>query len=121
MNCPECGKVMLDMREHKQNAKAPDFICPDASCLNDKGYRTGAWLPKGKAPTMAPSAPSYQEVMAPRLAASTIVPPSAPQPQPGPSTRDEETMARFWDSLDDVMAGLMALGLYHLGAWLVFR
>jgi len=49
---------MLDVRAEKTNPKAPDFQCPDAQCLNDKGYRTGAWLPKGKAPAPAVGHPS---------------------------------------------------------------
>jgi len=91
MNCPKCQKVMLDVRAEKSNPKAPDFQCPDANCLNDKGYRTGAWLPKGKAPT-APSAPS---------------PPSAPTNGPvGAGARDAALIELYWDCFDRVLAGL---------------
>jgi len=55
MNCPKCGKPMLDMRGVKTNPKSPDFQCPDAQCLNDKGFRTGAWLPKGNRGTPSPA------------------------------------------------------------------
>src|SRR6267378_1791436 len=89
MNCPRCGKVMLDVRAEKQNPKAPDFQCPDASCVNDKGFRTGAWLPKGKAPT-APSAPRS----------------SAPANGPVVSLRDTALIELYWDSFDRVLAGL---------------
>jgi len=91
MNCPRCQKVMLDVRAEKSNPKAPDFQCPDANCLNDKGYRTGAWLPKGKAPT-APSVPR---------------PASAPTNGPvGAGARDAVLIELYWDSFDRVLAGL---------------
>jgi hypothetical protein len=87
---------MLDVRGQKQNPKAPDFQCPDANCLNDKGYRTGAWLPKGKASPGATQPP--------------IVPPVAPQAQggasTGPSSRDTLLIELYWDSFDRVLQGL---------------
>ena len=91
MNCPKCQKVMLDVRAEKTNPKAPDFQCPDASCLNDKGFRTGAWMPKGKAP--AP-------VVAPRAASAPANGPVAPSP------RDTFLIELYWDCFDRVLAGL---------------
>lgn len=93
VQCPKCSKVMLDVRAEKTNPKAPDFQCPDANCLNDKGYRTGAWLPKGQraSPAQPPPPPSA---------------PVAPQAQPGPSPRDTLILELFWDSFDRVLAGV---------------
>ena len=94
---------MLDVRAQKQNPKAPDFQCPDANCLNDKGYRTGAWLPKPKGGyTPNPGHAPRQEPP------STFVPPAAPQAQPAPSggvdvTADGMRVALFWDSFDSVL------------------
>lgn len=48
MNCPKCGLEMMDVRASKSSPKAPDFTCTDPNCVNEKGYRTGAWLPKPK-------------------------------------------------------------------------
>ena len=91
MVCPKCSKVMLDVRAEKSSPKAPDFVCPDASCLNDKGYRTGAWLPKAKSPVQAP-----------------IARPEAPQPQSAPlvSPRDTLLIELYWDSFDRVLEGV---------------
>lgn len=91
MLCPRCSKEMLDVRAMKSNPKAPDFQCPDAACVNDKGFRTGAWLSKGKAPA-PPSAPR---------------PPSASANGPvGPSPRDTMLIELYWDSFDRILAGL---------------
>ena len=93
MLCPKCSKEMLDVRAQKTKPTQPDFQCPDANCLNDKGFRTGAWLPKGKgsnpAPIVAPSPPSGP--------IQTIV---------GPSPRDTMLIELYWDSFDRVLAGL---------------
>jgi hypothetical protein len=97
MNCPKCGKVMLDIRAQKQNPKAPDFQCPDANCLNDKGYRTGAWLPKQK----AGPAPFQQTHAAPPAAAVVGA----------PSPRDTYLIELYWDSFDRVLAGLKSRSL----------
>ena len=101
MQCPKCGKPMLDVRAQKQNPKAPDFQCPDANCLNDKGYRTGAWLPKPKG-------------VSPGYPPAPIVRPEAPQPQAGPSTTDSATADVFWASFDNVLEGLKARKLTDL-------
>ena len=93
MECPKCGKPMLDVRAQKQNPKAPDFQCPDANCLNDKGYRTGAWLPK---PRGGPSVQGYNQ---------TTQPEASQAPQNG-SGRDQKLVALYWDCYDEVLAGL---------------
>jgi len=57
VNCPKCGLEMMDVRASKSSPKAPDFTCTDPNCVNEKGYRTGAWLPKPKpAPQQAAQA-----------------------------------------------------------------
>lgn len=103
MNCPKCQKVMLDVRAEKSNPKAPDFQCPDASCLNDKGYRTGAWLPKGKAVARGVDAQG------------PIASPGAFQaPQNGPvalSPRDTFLIELYWDCFDRVLQGLKTRAL----------
>lgn len=96
MNCPRCQKVMLDVRAEKTNPKAPDFQCPDANCLNDKGYRTGAWLPK------------------PKAAPAQSAPLSAPQAQGVDPTRDAAIQELFWDSFDAVLAGIKKRALTDL-------
>lgn len=90
MTCPKCGKPMLDVRGVKTNPKSPDFQCPDASCLNEKGYRTGVWL-KAKASPVAAQAPS------------------APQAHSGPSgngSRDAQLVELYWRCFDEVLQGL---------------
>lgn len=95
MNCPKCSKVMLDVRAEKTNPKAPDFQCPDANCLNDKGYRTGAWLPKGKsAPSAAPQGP-------PNAPSASQAPLSSPA---APLARDAYLIELYMDSADQVLA-----------------
>ena len=65
---------------------------PDFSCKDKDGCGWVQWPPKTKASPGGTSAP--------------IAPPSAPQAQPGPSSHDEETVGRFWDSVDNVLEGL---------------
>ena len=93
---------MLDVREQKDNPKKPDFICPDANCLNDKGYRTGAWLPKGQrtfTPTSnaAVTPPAYVPPPAPGIAAAVQVQNAG---------RDAQITALFWNCFDDVLEGI---------------
>jgi hypothetical protein len=80
---------MLDVRAQKSNPKAPDFQCPDANCLNDKGYRTGAWLPKGRSAAPAPVLGQP----------SAIAGPSGGMDVSADALRVE----LFWDSFDSVM------------------
>lgn len=92
---------MLDVRSQKQNPKAPDFQCPDASCLNDKGYRTGAWLPKGKASPVPMPVPLALPVA-----------PQAPTNGPvAPSPRDTFLIELYWDCFDRVLQGLKTRAL----------
>lgn len=108
MNCPKCGKVMLDVRSEKSNPKAPDFTCPDANCLNDKGYRTGAWLPKGKP---APVVQGYNQVTQP-TAAIVIGPPL--NVGIGTEARDAALIELYWDSFDRIMEGIAKRKLAEL-------
>src|SRR6266576_1093710 len=84
---------MLDVRSVKTNPKAPDFQCPDAQCVNDKGFRTGAWLPK--ASRGAPAHPSV---------------PSAPQTAQngpvGPSAREAQLGDLYWRCFNEVLTVL---------------
>lgn len=107
MNCPKCSKVMLDVRAEKTNPKAPDFQCPDASCLNDKGYRTGAWLPKGQraSPVQPPAVANMPGGSAWPISAPPSAP-SAPQAQNGASGRDAALVRLYWDCFDEILAGL---------------
>jgi len=48
--CPTCGKATI-ANGYKTKPTQPDFVCRDKSCVNDKGYRSGIWLPdEDKAP-----------------------------------------------------------------------
>ncbi len=66
MNCPQCGNEMLDTRASKSNPKAPDFTCPDPTCVNEKGYRTGVWLQPKRAAVVkqaaGPGMPASQQM-----------------------------------------------------------
>lgn len=44
--CPTCGGAMNDVRAGKRTPTQPDFKCKNPDCKNDKGYHSGAWLPK---------------------------------------------------------------------------
>jgi hypothetical protein len=80
---------MLDVREQKSNPKAPDFQCPDANCLNDKGYRTGAWLPKGRAPATTFDTGRTSAIAGPSGGMDV--------------SADALRLELFWDSFDSVM------------------
>lgn len=82
---------MLDIRGVKTNPKSPDFQCPDANCLNDKGYRTGAWLPRQRAASAPPRPP--------------IEAPSAPQAHSGPS-REQQLGDLYWRCFNEVLTVL---------------
>jgi len=97
VNCPRCSKEMLDVRELKTNPKAPDFQCPDASCLNDKGYRTGAWLPKGR------SAPPRAVQGPPNGPSASQAPLNGPV---GPSAREKQLGDLYWRCFTEVLTVL---------------
>ena len=87
---------MLDVRGVKTKPRSPDFQCPDAQCVNEKGFRTGVWLPKGNGPTMPVVAPS-----------SPVAPSAPPIPREMFATgRDTLIQELFWDSFDGVLTGI---------------
>ena len=49
-SCPQCGGEMYDNREKKASGQfkptSADFTCKDKQCKNEKGFRSGVWLPK---------------------------------------------------------------------------
>lgn len=89
MQCPKCGSDVYDNRPKKLSgafkANAPDFKCQKKSC------DWVQWPPKDQPP-------------------APIVPPSAPQAQPGASSshfgRDAQIINLFWDSFDNVLEGI---------------
>ena len=110
MLCPRCNSEMLDVRAAKTNPKAPDFQCPDPNCLNEKGYRTGAWLPKGKVPPQT----GYAAQQAPKQPfterPAALSKPEAPLPWEA-SPKDEQLVKLYWACFDEVLAGLKSRAL----------
>lgn len=51
--CPTCNGPMYDNRDGKRNPKAPDFRCKNKSCVDDRGFTTGAWEEKAQPRTTA--------------------------------------------------------------------
>ena len=113
MNCPKCGLEMQDVRAEKTNPKSPDFKCSDPNCLNEKGYRTGAWLPKGKAVrSWSPPSPpqtGYAKEQAPK---QPLTERPAQLRETGEALpwetdpRDERAVLLFWDCFEKVLEGI---------------
>lgn len=105
MQCVKCGGDVWDNRPKKlAGGMKPNG--PDFACKNKESCGWVQWPPKvGASPVQAPP-PSYQQVMAPRLAQSEIASPVAPQAQPAPSGRDVLIQELFWDSFDAVLEGV---------------
>jgi hypothetical protein len=40
--CPNCGGDMWDNSETK-TGNAPDYVCKDRDCIDERGFRTGVW------------------------------------------------------------------------------
>lgn len=44
MTCPKCsGPVIPNPTKTPATPRAPDFLCANPACLNEKGYRSGVW------------------------------------------------------------------------------
>lgn len=85
--CPECGAEVWDNRGKKKNPKGPDFKCK-------QNTEHAFWLPKQAFP---------EKVDRPKFA-KPAPEPSAPQPAAG--SRDDDLIALYWSSFDEVLRGL---------------
>lgn len=63
--CPNCGGEMYDNRGNKRNPKAPDFRCKDKSCVDDRGFTTGAWEEDRKPAPASRRAPARTKELVP--------------------------------------------------------
>ena len=46
MNCPKCNGPVVENKAKTPGSKAPDFLCADVNCKNEKGYQSGVWTNK---------------------------------------------------------------------------
>lgn len=52
--CEVCGKnEWWDNTQSKKSPKAPDYVCANKECAGKDGYKSGRWLPKGNAKSVA--------------------------------------------------------------------
>jgi hypothetical protein len=98
MQCPKCKTEMQDQRASK-TGRQPDYQCPNPSCVNEKGFRTGVWL-RGTAKAPAPT--TVQPLSEPPVALARPEPPLPWETSP----KDEQLVKLYWACFDEVLAGL---------------
>lgn len=109
--CPVCGGEMFDNRNSKKSPSHPDFRCKNQDCKDEKGFRTGVYLPKpkGQAPAAAPAKP------VPAAKPASAAPAAGPKPAPAAATpapaRPVGGKGDYGNSVPPSMYGAWAMNL----------
>lgn len=69
--CKTCGGQTI-VNENKKSPKSPDFLCADPNCQNDKGFRSGVWLPS-KTPRSNTPTPSTRNTTQESIASAVAL------------------------------------------------